>query len=118
VEPGDGLSIHADRLRLEQALGNLVDNAIRHGGGPIRLWARNDGSSVELHVSDTGAGFRDFAPQAFERFSRADAARTEPGTGLGLAIVRAIAGAHGGSAGVADPPEGGADAWLELPVRL
>jgi heavy metal sensor kinase len=99
VHAPDGLALRADPARLEQALGNLVDNALRHGAGAVTLSARADGGAVELAVADEGPGFDpDFARRAFERFSRADAARSRGGTGLGLAIVRAIAEAHGGRA--------------------
>jgi two-component system, OmpR family, sensor kinase len=105
VDGGDGLRIEADELRLRQALGNLVDNALRHGGGDIVLRARRgalDGA-VEIEVADQGPGFDpDLANRAFERFTRGDAARTRGGTGLGLAIVRAIAEAHGGRAEIVD----------------
>ena len=98
VEDGDA-RVHADPLRLRQALGNLVDNALRHGGGEIALRAVAEDGGVALEVSDAGAGFApDIADRAFERFARGDAARTRGGTGLGLAIVRAIAEAHGGRA--------------------
>jgi two-component system, OmpR family, sensor kinase len=106
VDGGDGLRIEGDELRLRQALGNLVDNAIRHGAGEIVLRARPgavDGA-VELEVADHGPGFDPaLAGRAFERFARGDAARTRgSGTGLGLAIVRAIAEAHGGRAEIVD----------------
>jgi two-component system, OmpR family, sensor kinase len=99
---GDGdLRVEADEFRLRQALGNLVDNALRHGAGEIVLRSRRapgDGA-VELEVSDHGPGFApELAERAFERFARGDLARTRGGTGLGLAIVRAIAEAHGGDA--------------------
>jgi two-component system, OmpR family, sensor kinase len=118
AEAADGIAVEADRMRLEQAIGNLVDNALRHGDGPIRLWARSADSGVELHVSDAGAGFPpQFLGQAFERFSRADSARTGGGTGLGLAIVEAIAEAHGGTAEVVNQAGGGADVRIVIPVR-
>ena len=102
VEVEAGLSAELDPLRIEQALGNLVDNALRHGAGPIRLGADRNGDRVRLEVSDEGAGFgSEFAPRAFERFTRAEAGRTGGGAGLGLAIVRAIAAAHGGEAELA-----------------
>jgi two-component system OmpR family sensor kinase len=109
------LVVTADRLRLEQALNNMVDNARRHGGGAITLTSRRRNGAVELHVLDEGPGFPEaFVPRAFERFSRAD---TEgDGTGLGLAIVETIAHAHGGGAYVANRPGGGADVWLALPA--
>jgi len=87
-----------DRLRLEQALGNLLDNALRHGAGEVRLEAARHGGWLELRVTDEGRGLpADFLPQAFDRFTRAEAARGRGGTGLGLAIVDAIARAHAGS---------------------
>ena len=111
-----GLAVEADRTRLEQALTNIVENALRYGAGPVTLSATERNASVELHVRDEGPGFPEpFLPRAFERFSRADAARSGGGAGLGLAIVRAIAEAHGGTAGVANRSAGGADVWLSLP---
>src|SRR5207302_10933129 len=81
----DGLSVLGDRVRLEQALGNLVDNALRHGGGIVTLAALATNGAIELHVRDHGAGFPlEFLGRAFERFSRADAARSSEGAGLGL----------------------------------
>jgi heavy metal sensor kinase len=113
---GGGVQIAADPLRLEQALGNLVENALRHGAGSIRLSAVERGSAIELHVIDAGAGFgAGFLPRAFERFTRADPSRGRGGTGLGLAIVDAVAKAHGGTASAANAPAGGADVWLSLP---
>jgi signal transduction histidine kinase len=109
--------IVGDRMRLEQALTNMVDNALRHGEGEVRIWARQSGRAVELHIGDRGSGFPpEFVPRAFDRFSRADAARGSGGSGLGLAIVEAIAVAHGGRAGAANDPSGGADVWIEVPA--
>ena len=107
-----------DRLRMEQALGNLVENALRHGAGTIRLRATADDGTLELCVADDGPGFPPgFAPHAFERFSRAERSRGEGGTGLGLAIVAAIASAHGGSAEVVASARG-ADVRLRIPRSL
>jgi two-component system, OmpR family, sensor kinase len=115
VKSPDGLAVNADRERIGMALRNLIDNALLHGTGEIRLSARSGKRGTELHVSDSGPGFRpDFLPHAFERFRRGDAARGEGGTGLGLAIVEAIARAHGGRAAARNRPEGGADVWIEL----
>jgi signal transduction histidine kinase len=92
-----GLTVRGDRLRLEQALGNLVDNALRYGRGRVTLHAAASNGRIELAVEDQGEGFSD---ACFERFHRA---RHEgAGAGLGLAIVRVIAEAHGGSAGLSD----------------
>jgi two-component system, OmpR family, sensor kinase len=119
VDGGDGLLVEGDDLRLRQALGNLVDNALRHGSGDVVLRARRgeaDGG-VELEVADEGAGFdADLADRAFERFARGDAARTRGGTGLGLAIVRAIAEAHGGRAEIVTDGHPGAAVRLRLPA--
>ena len=107
----------ADGPRLEQALGNLVDNALRHGGRRIELAAETTDDAVRLHVRDDGPGFASgFTEQAFERFTRGDAARGRGGAGLGLAIVQAIAAAHGGSAGAANRDGAGADVWIEIPL--
>jgi two-component system OmpR family sensor kinase len=114
LDSADGLRVRGDRLRLEQALTNLVDNALRHGEGDVRLWARDAGERVEVHVSDQGPGFpAEFLDRAFERFTQADAARSGAGAGLGLAIVDSISRSHGGRA-VAVNRGGGADVWIEL----
>jgi two-component system, OmpR family, sensor kinase len=106
----------ADRLRLEQALGNLVDNALRHGAGAVRLEAKRRDGAVTLRVSDEGQGFPPtFIAHAFERFARADEARTRGATGLGLAIVDAVARAHGGTAEAANRDNGGAVVTLTFP---
>jgi signal transduction histidine kinase len=116
VEIPAGIEVAADRLRLEQALRNLVDNALGHGDGTVTISARRAGEVVELHVRDEGRGFSpEVAARAFERFSRGDDARGRGGSGLGLAIVDAVARAHGGSAGIA-PNGGGADVWISLPA--
>ncbi|WP_320670880.1 ATP-binding protein [Patulibacter defluvii] len=107
-----------DAPALARALSNLLDNAHAAGAGRVRIGVRDVGGDRELHVVDDGPGFPPgFAARAFDRFSRADAARGRGGTGLGLAIVRAIARAHGGEAFAGDGPDGGADVGLRLPRR-
>lgn len=114
AEPG--LELTVDPLRMEQALGNVVDNALRHGSGPIQLAASQHDGIAELRVSDEGAGFpHAFLDRAFERFTRADEARARGGTGLGLAIAAAIARAHGGQAHARNRDAGGADVRIEFP---
>jgi two-component system, OmpR family, sensor kinase len=101
IEAPAEIEVRADQLRLGQALGNLVDNALRYGVGDIVLRARGAPGGVVLEVGDQGPGFApDIAGRAFERFARGDGARTRGGTGLGMAIVRAVAEAHGGSAAI------------------
>ena len=103
VAAPDGETIVGDRLRLEQALGNLVDNAQRHGGGTIRLEAERRDGRMELRVADEGNGFpAALLPHAFDRFTRGDEARAGGGAGLGLALVDAVARAHGGTARAAN----------------
>ncbi len=112
-----GISLHVDGLRLEQALGNLVDNALRHGAGAVRLTAASRNGTTELRVSDEGPGFPpEFLPRAFQRFARADEARSGGSTGLGLAIVQAIARAHGGTAEARNGNGGGAVVVILLPA--
>jgi two-component system OmpR family sensor kinase len=108
--------VEGDRMRLEQALGNLVDNALRHGEGEVRLSALQVDGAVELHVTDEGPGFSAaFLDHAFLRFARPDPARSGGGAGLGLAIVRAVAEAHAGTAHAANRDPRGADVWIALP---
>lgn len=111
--------MHAHPLRLEHALGNLIDNALRYGADTIEVQAECSGETVLLHVSDDGPGFPpEFLETAFERFTRADRARTAGGVGLGLSIVRSIARAHGGEAHLANRSGGGADVWLSITDSL
>jgi signal transduction histidine kinase len=115
VEPSE-LVLDADPIRLEQALANLVENALTYGGGAVQLGAVEQTDAVELHVIDEGEGFpQEFRSRAFDRFSRADEARGRGGSGLGLSIVELVARAHGGEVGLCNRPEGGADVWLSLP---
>ncbi|HEY5051859.1 MAG TPA: ATP-binding protein [Solirubrobacterales bacterium] len=109
--------LDADPLRLDQAIGSMVDNALRYGAGQIEIEASLAGGTVEIHVLDRGAGFaEEFIGRAFERFSRASAGNRDGGSGLGLAIVRTVARAHGGEAHAANRDGGGADVWLTLPA--
>jgi two-component system, OmpR family, sensor kinase len=107
VQAAADLVVMADELRMRQALGNLVDNAIRHGDGDIDLRARAAPDGVEIDVIDHGAGFpTDLGARAFERFTRASESRSGDGAGLGLAIVQAIATGHGGRAAIVEGPAG------------
>ena len=117
IAPAHEITVSADPLRIEQALGNLIDNALRHGGSHIVVAAVLSAGRLELHVTDDGRGFPpDFIEDAFERFTRADAARGRGGAGLGLAIVATIAQAHGGDAAALNRDEGGADVWIAVPA--
>ena len=117
VDAPKGLDAELDVLRIEQAVGNLVDNALRHGGGDVCVSARRDDGLVVVEVADGGAGFpQGFAEHAFERFTRADDGRTGGGAGLGLAIVQAIAAAHGGRATIADSNEPATTVRISVPA--
>jgi signal transduction histidine kinase len=112
-----GLGVEADRVRLEQALVNIVENALRHGAGTITLTASSEADSVEIHIADEGAGFDDgVADTAFERFTRGDQARSSGGAGLGLAIVEAIVTAHKGTVALSTDTARGADVVLTFPA--
>ena len=113
--------IHADRTRLQEALYNLVDNAVKYSRerGEIRLSARQRDGEIELTVSDDGIGIaKEDLPRIFERFYRADKARSPEkvrGTGLGLAIVKHIAQLHGGRVEAESELEKGTTIRLVLP---
>jgi signal transduction histidine kinase len=110
-------TIVADRLRLDQAIGSMVDNALRYGSGQVTLGVRRTESGTKIHVTDQGEGFpEEFVARAFERFSRGSSSRSDGGSGLGLSIVRTVVRAHGGEAHAANTGEG-ADVWLTLPLR-
>jgi len=100
--PTELAPISADRTRLQEALYNLLDNAVKYSreNGEIRLSARSRDGEIELTVSDDGIGIaKEDLPRIFERFYRADKARSPDkvrGTGLGLAIVKHIAQLHSG----------------------
>ena len=120
VRPSD-LTVHADGQRLEQAVQNLAANALRHTpeGGRLSLAAEEVPGGTKLTVRDTGPGIApEHLPHIFERFYKADAARTASalsGSGLGLSIVQAIVERHGGTVAASNSPEGGAVFAITIP---
>lgn len=96
VRASDDLTIHADSILLERALGNLADNAVRHGEGPITLTAERRQDATILAVHDEGTIDPRFLDHAAERFRRDKTARSSSGSGLGLSLVDGIAAAHDG----------------------
>jgi two-component system, OmpR family, sensor kinase len=117
VEADDALVVRADPTQLRQALHNMLDNALLHGAGAVRLDVVRVGDAAEFHVTDEGPGFpSEFLPRVFGRFSRADPTGAGAGgAGLGLSIVAAIARRHGGTARAVNRPRGGADVSISLP---
>lgn len=110
----------ADPLRLRQAIGNLVSNAIRHtpSGGSVTINCRATLDAVEVEVADTGTGIAPAdLPHVFDRFWRADKSRTRTtgGSGLGLAIVRQLVEGHGGTVTVRSTPGEGAVFMVRVP---
>ena len=113
--------LDADPLRMRQALGNLVSNALRHtpAQGTVTLAARRHGDEVVLTVTDTGTGIApQDLPHVFERFWRAEKSRSRRtgGSGLGLPIVRHLVAAHGGTIVAGGEPGVGAVFTLRLPA--
>jgi PAS domain S-box-containing protein len=109
-----------DRLRLDQALSNLLTNAMKFGAGePIAVEVSEDGEAAVLSVTDRGIGIHESEQRRiFERFQRATTAGTYPGMGLGLWITREIVEAHGGKISVDSRPGAGATFRLRLPRRI
>jgi signal transduction histidine kinase len=108
IEPGLP-AIQADPERMQQALSNLVSNAIRYtpAGGQISLLARREGQAVWMEVKDTGSGIAsDVLPHIFERFYQGDNSRQDDGSGLGLAIARSIIELQGGEISAASAGAG------------
>ena len=111
-----GQYIHADPADFDRIIGNLIDNATQHGATPITIHVQHVGADgVEIRVADHGPGFPDgFLPHAFDRFSRADSARTTGGTGLGLAIVDTLTQRNHGAVTAHNRPAGGAEITIRL----
>ena len=106
-----------DKLRFERIIANLLENAVQHGGGPVRISIeRGDGRHLLVAVEDAGPGVaRGERVRIFERFARGSAARHRVGTGLGLALVAEHAAAQGGEAWAEDRPGGGARFVVQVP---
>ena len=130
VQPGAAFLVIGDDARLRQVIGNLMSNALTHtpdgspievsiGSGTLDPRIPDSAPAVTLDVTDHGPGMTpEQAQRVFERFYRADQARTRTtgGSGLGLAIVRALVTAHGGAASVRTAPGRGATFRIALPL--
>jgi two-component system phosphate regulon sensor histidine kinase PhoR len=122
--PPDLPAIRADRQRLQEALYNLLDNAVKYSRehGQIRLMARQRDGEIELSVGDNGIGIsKEDLSRVFERFYRVDKARSHDsvrGTGLGLAIVKHVAQLHGGRVEAKSELQKGTTIRLVLPIAV
>ncbi|PYK16666.1 MAG: PAS domain-containing sensor histidine kinase, partial [Verrucomicrobia bacterium] len=120
--PPEALTLRVDGTRLEEVLYNLLDNAVKFSpeNGQIHLRATRRGSDMVLSVTDNGVGIgKEHLPRIFERFYRADKARSRElgGTGLGLAIVKHIAQLHGGRVEAESELGRGTTIRVVLPLR-
>jgi PAS domain S-box-containing protein len=116
----EGLTIKADPDRIEQALANLISNALKYSpkGAHITLAAKRVKGSVRILVNDKGPGIpKEFRDRIFSRFAQADSTdtRQKGGSGLGLSITKAIVEAHGGSIGFKTALGKGSTFFLDLP---
>jgi two-component system sensor histidine kinase MtrB len=120
VDMPDDLVAELDRRRLDVIVANLVGNALKHGASPVSLvlWVAQPEELV-VTVTDSGPGLApEILPHVFERFYKADSARTRSeGSGLGLAIAWENAHLHGGTLQAGNAPDGGARFTLRLPRR-
>ncbi len=113
------VSAYGDRELIQQALANLVDNAVKFSpaGGTVRISGAATPRGIEITVADQGPGIPEGdRERAAERFFRGESARNTPGAGLGLALVQAVAQLHGGSLRLTDAAPG-LRAILILPTR-
>jgi len=114
IDATGAASVPGRTKALTRAVSNLVDNAIKHGDGEIDVAVHR--GTVE--VRDHGRGIPEAdLPKVFDRFYRADVARTEPGSGLGLAIVAQVVERHGGTVFARNSPDGGAIVGFTLPTE-
>jgi signal transduction histidine kinase len=118
LTPEEPLPLSCDRARIELAISNLLDNAIKFtpSGGNVQIGARAEGDAVLIWVEDNGSGIdQEDLPHIFDRFYRGRHSEAG-GSGLGLSIARAIFEAHGGSVSVDSAPSQGSSFLITLPV--
>jgi signal transduction histidine kinase len=114
---GDDAVVRGDPEALLRVLTNLLDNAVRHGGGRVAVRTARENGTVTVDVVDDGPGFAEAdLPHVFEPLFRGDRSRGGSHAGLGLAIARRLARAHGGDVRAANAPGGGARLTVELPA--
>lgn len=115
----DALSVAGDRSRLQRALANLLDNALKFtpAGGRVALELKQEGENASITISDTGPGISTAdLPHVYERFYRADRSRSTTGTGLGLSLVQSIVLAHKGTIDITSEENAGTRVSLLFPM--
>jgi two-component system sensor histidine kinase MtrB len=116
---GDPVTVDTDPRRLERVLANLIANAVEHGGRDVQVRVSREGSAAAVRVVDSGPGISaEHLPRLFERFYKADPARSSPGSGLGLAIAQENARLLGANLRVWSEVGTGTQFQLTLPVTL
>src|SRR5438046_2700526 len=116
----DRLQIQADRNRIQQALANLLDNAIKYTGpgGNVEVAAFQNDREATITVKDSGMGISaEDLPRIWDRLYRGDKSRNEKGLGLGLSLVKAVVRAHHGSVKVASEVGRGSVLTINLPMN-
>jgi signal transduction histidine kinase len=117
-KPTENAAISGDKMKIQRAVSNLLDNALKYTprGGTVTVSVEGEPNQVILSVNDTGPGISDRdLPRIFARFFRGDRSRSLPGTGLGLNLTLAIARAHGGDIKVTSLPGKGSTFIMTLP---
>ena len=118
LRTGDAVTVQGEPHLIAQAVGNLLDNAIKHapGSGELSVRVSCDGAEARITVADRGPGIPEpLRNKVLERFARLEESRTTPGRGLGLSLVRAVADLHAGRLSLQDNRPG-LMATLTLPV--
>jgi signal transduction histidine kinase len=116
--PEKPLPVFGERAKLQRAISNLIDNAVKFTppGGCVRLRAQDTPANVIISISDTGPGLEvKDQERIYERFYRGDQSRSTPGYGLGLSLVKAVIKAHGGEITVQSSPGNGCTFIVHLP---
>jgi signal transduction histidine kinase len=116
VECPDDLWVQADRIRVDQMLGNLLTNAVKYAIPPVYLTVAESDNQAKVQVIDCGPGVpEDFQDKLFEQYSRAEGMRAS-GSGLGLFVVKSLAEAQGGEAWYTPMAGGGSSFCFSLPL--
>lgn len=118
--PENSLNVYGDRSRLQRALANLLDNAIKftRQGGHVEVSAQTEKQHIVVKVVDDGPGIPEGdLTRIYDRFFRGDQSRSTPGNGLGLTLVQSIVHAHGGEILIESSTDQGTQAVLRLPVH-